>query len=78
MQVNWSHTLMVRWRVMFCEVISVIVLSLLPMDSKLLLVDAVLDPVGTHIHGLNLVLLLANPLAVELSLRTWSSIDVVE
>ena len=37
---------------MFGEVISVIVLPLLPMDSKLSLVYSVLDPVEPHVHCL--------------------------
>ena len=43
---------MVRRRVVFGEVICVIVLSWLPMDSKLVLGYSILDPVESHIHGL--------------------------
>jgi hypothetical protein len=43
---------MVRRRVVFGEVISVIVLPLLPMDSKLSSVYSILDPVEPHIHCL--------------------------
>lgn len=50
-EVDWAHLAMVRWRVMFCEVITLVVFSWLPVDLELSLSDSVTHPVKSHVNG---------------------------
>jgi hypothetical protein len=43
---------MVRGRVVFCEVVGKVGRTGSPVDLELLLADAVLYPVESHVHGL--------------------------
>jgi hypothetical protein len=47
----------VGWRVMFGEIVSQIISSLAPVDSKLVLCNSVPDPVETHVNGFGATLL---------------------
>ena len=60
LEVGGSHCFVVRWGVMFGEVVGTITVPWLPVDSELALVFAVFEPVEAHIHvfgasGLDLV-----------------------
>ena len=46
----WVHESMMQSGMMFCEVISKVVSTLLPVDKELALANTVLDPVKTQIH----------------------------
>jgi len=48
---------MVRQGMMLGEVVSKVVAAFAPMDDVLVLGDAVLDPIKTHVHGFGTALL---------------------
>jgi hypothetical protein len=41
-----------RWGVVFCEVISQMLVSWSPQDMELTLIDSVFDPIKSHVHGM--------------------------
>ena len=57
MDVVRTNSFVVRGRMMFGEVITVIIAARFPMDLKLGLLDAILQPVKTHVDGLGAFLL---------------------
>jgi hypothetical protein len=63
-KVGWMHKLMMARRVMLGVIVSKVFRARPPIDEKLLLADAVFDPIEEHFC---LMVLLAKPAAVELS-----------
>ena len=52
MKVGGSHFDVVRWCMVFGEVVSQVQVAALPVDLELALLNAVLDPVEPHVHYL--------------------------
>ena len=50
MEVHLSNGTVVSYRVVLCEVVTLVVSSFPPVDAKLSLVDTVPDPVKPHVH----------------------------
>ena len=50
MKINWSHEAVVSKRMIFCETISEISNSRLPVYYKFLLTNTIFDLVEVHIH----------------------------
>ena len=57
MEISRAHFDVVRRREVFGEVISSIKSPSLPNDPKLLLSDAILNPMKTHVHSFGMLLL---------------------
>ena len=51
MQVEGAHLAVVGWRMVFGEVIAIVVLSAFPIDFESFLANAVTDPIELHVNG---------------------------
>ena len=72
MKVGRSHNAVMGRRLVLGEVVTDVSASGFPINEKLALPGAVLDPIEAHINGFGyffLIVPLANPSAVELSTR---------
>jgi hypothetical protein len=49
--VYFSHSFMMRWRMLFRQIVPQILVSLAPINMKLPLFDPVFDPIEAFIHG---------------------------
>ena len=72
MQVGRSHNTVMGRRVVLCELVTKVSAADFPINEKLALPGAVLDPIEAHIDGFGffcLIVPFAKPSAVELSTR---------
>ena len=56
LEVNLAHESMVGCGVVFCEVVGEVFVSWSPVDQELALLDAVLYPIESHVHGFGFAL----------------------
>jgi hypothetical protein len=52
-----SHAFMVRWRIMVCEVVTHVGVTMCPTYNELVLFHPVFNPIEYHVHGFGAFLL---------------------